>query len=157
MKSKNETQEPKIVNIQRTIDGNIETISFQDLCDEKGKSTGQFYVSLPTPLEGHWTTDMGGVWVASKKVHMFSSKRIREIEKHLELEPGQSGILNPDEHYEILFRGSLTIPKGKDGLKMMKSELSKLGIKFSAQGKKFNASVDDIDKVREIEKRLNAM
>tara|TARA_R110001632_G_scaffold91224_2_gene195731 strand:- start:219 stop:695 length:477 start_codon:yes stop_codon:yes gene_type:complete len=151
MEGKSQKNDSHTTTIEILVDGKKEFIVFEDICDDRGVSSGQFYLSLPTGMGGKWTEKYGGIWVATLKLYVFSTRKIVEIEKHLNLTSGASNIKNPENNYEIIFRGSIHIPDGKEGFKQMKKKLAEIGIKYSAQGKRFDARMEDMAKVRAIE------
>ena len=151
MEGNSQKNDSNTTTIEISVEGQKEFIVFEDICDDRGVPSGQFYLSVPTGMGGKWTEKYQGIWVATKKLYVFPTRKIADVEKHLNLAPGASKIRNPESNYEIIFRGSIHIPGGKEGFKQIKKKLAEIGIKYSAQGKRFDARMDDMEKVRAIE------
>ena len=152
MEGKSQKNDSHTTTIEILVDGKKEFIVFEDICDDRGVSSGQFYLSLPTGMGGKWTEKYGGIWVATLKLYVFSTRKIRSRTLQASFSiSGASNIKNPENNYEIIFRGSIHIPDGKEGFKQMKKKLAEIGIKYSAQGKRFDARMEDMAKVRAIE------
>ncbi len=111
---------------------------------EKSSSGTSFFVKV-TSDKKDLIKKLGGTWNQKKKAYVFLTSYLQRVEKALGLEPGESGIKDPNRYFPVVFTGELREDKGRVALE---KALAEFGFKWNKQRKQFEGSVG---KLKDIE------
>jgi hypothetical protein len=101
----------------------------------------EFSVYIPEDLRGSWIQKCCGVYYHSTKSWRFLTSYVTDVEHHLGLHAGESGIRDPRYHFKISFEAEIKAPEGFDKLK---KRLETQGITWDRYKGVFRASLEKL-------------
>jgi hypothetical protein len=105
----------------------------------------QFFVAIPQGLRGAWIAKLGGSYSPGQKRYAFLREHLAEVEKHLGLKPGESGLCDPKTHYILELSGTVIAPEGD--FEKLETIMKAAGFTYNKTGKTFKGNLRDLKKI----------
>jgi hypothetical protein len=101
----------------------------------------EFSVYIPEGLRGSWIQKCCGTFDHKIKAWRFLTSYITDVEHHLGLHAGESGIRDPRYHFKITFEGEI---KGPEGFNAVKKKLEAQGVIWDRYKNVFRAKLENL-------------
>lgn len=108
----------------------------------KWKQMGsEFSVFIPEQMRGSWIKKLHGVYYTATKSWHFLTNYVTDVEHHLGLKAGESGIRDSRYYFKITFEAEIS---GPDGFDKLRKQLESRGIIWDRHKETFRAKFGQI-------------